>query len=336
MPIRVGINGFGRIGRQVFHVVNAGGFGDLFEIVAINDLTAAPTLAHLLAWDSTYGRFPGTVAVDGDTIRVGDREIQAFAERDPEKIGWDVDLVIESTGRFTEADRAKAHLKGGAKKVIVTAPSKGADATLVIGVNEGTYDAAKHNVISNASCTTNCLAPVAKVLADSFGIERGVMTTVHAYTNDQALLDTPHDDLRRARSAALSIIPTRTGAASAIKLVLPELEGKLDGFALRVPTPTVSLVDLVVTTTQPVTVDAINGAFIAASESDAMTGILGYSREPLVSVDYRQDSRSAIVDGLSTMVMGERMAKVVAWYDNEWAYSCRIVDLVALVCESET
>jgi glyceraldehyde 3-phosphate dehydrogenase len=337
VPIRVGINGFGRIGRQVLKAVNEGGFSDLFEIVAVNDLTSPDTLAHLLKYDSTYGRYDADIAVTDGCIRVDDQSIKVFAEKDPAALPWaaeGVDLVVESTGRFTEADKAKAHIDAGAKKVIISAPAKNEDITLVLGVNEQNYDPDKHNIISNASCTTNCLAPVAKVLLDSFGIQTGLMTTVHSYTNDQVILDAPHSDLRRARSAAINIIPTTTGAARALSLVIPELKGKFDGFSLRVPTPTVSIIDLVVQTDKPVSVELINAAFKAASESDAMNGILGYSEDPLVSSDIRQDPRSSIVDGLSTMVIGEHTAKVIAWYDNEWGYSCRVADLIALVCEA--
>lgn len=337
MPIRVGINGFGRIGRQVLKAVNEGGFSDLFEIVAVNDLTSPDTLAHLLKYDSTYGRYEADIAVTDDGIKINDQTVKVFAERDPGALPWaeeGVDLVVESTGRFTDADKARAHITAGAKKVIISAPAKGEDVTLVLGVNEQNYDPDKHVIISNASCTTNCLAPVAKVVLDSFGITSGLMTTVHSYTNDQVILDAPHSDLRRARSAALNIIPTTTGAARALSLVIPELKGKVDGFSLRVPTPTVSIVDLVVQTEQPVTVESLNAAFQAASQSDAMIGILGYSEEPLVSSDLRQDPRSSIIDGRSTMVIGERTAKVIAWYDNEWGYSCRVADLIALVCEA--
>lgn len=337
VPIRVGINGFGRIGRQVLKAVNEGGFSDLFEIVAVNDLTSPDTLAHLLKYDSTYGRYEADIAVTDDGIKINDQTVKVFAERDPAALPWaeeGVDLVVESTGRFTDADKARAHITAGAKKVIISAPAKGEDVTLVLGVNEQNYDPDKHVIISNASCTTNCLAPVAKVVLDSFGITSGLMTTVHSYTNDQVILDAPHSDLRRARSAALNIIPTTTGAARALSLVIPELKGKVDGFSLRVPTPTVSIVDLVVQTEQPVTVESLNAAFQAASQSDAMIGILGYSEEPLVSSDLRQDPRSSIIDGRSTMVIGERTAKVIAWYDNEWGYSCRVADLIALVCEA--
>jgi glyceraldehyde 3-phosphate dehydrogenase len=337
MPVRVGINGFGRIGRQVLKAVNQGGFSDLFEIVAVNDLTDAKTLAHLLKYDSTYGRYDAEIeAVDGG-IKIDDKVLKVLAEREPAKLPWSdegVDLVVESTGRFTEADKAKAHIEAGAKKVIISAPAKGEDITIVLGVNEGSYDPDKHVIISNASCTTNCLAPVAKVVLDQFGIRRGLMTTVHSYTNDQVILDAPHSDLRRARSAAINIIPTTTGAARALSLVIPELKGKFDGFSLRVPTPTVSIIDFVAETEKSATVEDVNAAFKAASEADTFQGILGYSEEPLVSSDLRQDPRSSIVDGLSTMVIGGNMVKVIAWYDNEWGYSCRVADLIALVCEA--
>jgi glyceraldehyde 3-phosphate dehydrogenase len=337
MPVRVGINGFGRIGRQVLKAVNQGGFSDLFEIVAVNDLTDAQTLAHLLKYDSTYGRYDAEIAVSDGGIRVDEKTIKVFAEREPAKIPWGgegIDVVVESTGRFTNAEKAKAHVDAGAKKVIISAPAKGEDVTIVLGVNEQNYNPDAHTIISNASCTTNCLAPVAKVVLDTFGIRRGLMTTVHSYTNDQVILDAPHKDLRRARSAAINIIPTTTGAARALSLVIPELKGKFDGFSLRVPTPTVSIIDFVAETEKPATVEEINLAFKSAADSDAMQGILGYSEEPLVSSDLRQDPRSAIVDGLSTMVIGGNMVKVIAWYDNEWGYSCRVADLIALVCEA--
>jgi glyceraldehyde 3-phosphate dehydrogenase len=337
MAIQVGINGFGRIGRQVLKASLEGGYGDLYEIVAVNDLTSPDALAHLLKYDSTYGRFPGEVSAGTDSITVNGKDIKVYAEKDPARIPWGdtgVDIVIESTGRFTDAEKARAHIEAGAKKVIISAPGKNEDVTLVLGVNEEKYDPDQHNIISNASCTTNCLAPVAKVVLDNFGINHGLMTTVHSYTNDQVILDGPHKDLRRARSAALNIIPTSTGAARALSLVIPELKGKFDGFSLRVPTPTVSIVDFVAETEQNVTVEQVNAAFKAAAESDAMRGILGYSEEPLVSMDLRQDPRSAIVDGLSTMVIGDNLVKVIAWYDNEWGYSCRVADLVALVCEA--
>jgi glyceraldehyde 3-phosphate dehydrogenase len=336
VPIRVGINGFGRIGRQVLKAVNEGGFSDLFEIAAVNDLTSPETLAHLLKYDSTYGPYDADIAVVDGGIRINDQTVKVFAEKDPTALPWGnegIDLVVESTGRFTDADKARGHITAGAKKVIISAPAKGEDITLVLGVNEQQYDPDKHVIISNASCTTNCLAPVAKVLLDTFGIKTGLMTTVHSYTNDQVILDAPHKDLRRARSAAINIIPTTTGAARALSLVIPELKGKFDGFSLRVPTPTVSIIDFVVETERAATVEEVNRVFREAEESDALQGILGYTDEPLVSSDFRQDSRSAIVDGLSTMVNGETLVKVIAWYDNEWGYSCRVADLVALLCE---
>jgi glyceraldehyde 3-phosphate dehydrogenase len=336
MVYKIGINGFGRIGRQVFKAIDKGGFADLFEVVAVNDLTENKTLAHLLKYDSTYGIFDAEISANGDGITVNGKFVKVLEEKDPAALPWGdlgVDLVIESTGRFTDAEKASAHIEAGAKKVIISAPAKGEDATIVLGVNESIYDPANHNIISNASCTTNCLAPVVKVILDTFGIETGMMTTVHSYTADQVLQDGPHKDLRRARSAAQNIVPTTTGAAKAMSIVIPEVEGKLDGFSLRVPTPTVSIIDFVAVTEKPVTIESVNAAFKAASESDEMFGILGYSEEPLVSSDYRQDPRSSIVDALSTNVLGERMVKVVAWYDNEWGYSCRIADLAALVCE---
>jgi glyceraldehyde 3-phosphate dehydrogenase len=337
MPVRVGINGFGRIGRQVYKAVTQGGFSDLFEVVAVNDLTDNKALAHLLKYDSTYGQFDADIkAVDGG-ISVNGSTIKVFAEREPAKLPWGaegIDVVVESTGRFTDADKAKGHIDGGAKKVIISAPAKGEDITIVLGVNEGAYDPDKHNIISNASCTTNCLAPVAKVILDNFGIKRGMMTTVHSYTGDQVILDAPHSDLRRARSAGQNIIPTTTGAAKAVALVIPELKGKFDGFSLRVPTPTVSIVDFVAETDKMTTVEEVNAALKAASETDAFQGILGYSDEPLVSSDYRQDPRSSIIDGMSTMVSGGNLVKIISWYDNEWGYSCRVADLIALICES--
>lgn len=328
MAVRVGINGFGRIGRQVLKAILEG-YEDELEVVAVNDLTTPETLAHLFKWDSTYGPWDGDVEVSERTIVIDGHEIQVFAERDPGKIPWrdvDVELVIESTGLFTDAAKARAHLEAGAHKVLITAPAKGEDITIVLGVNEDQYDPMRHHIVSNASCTTNCLAPVAKVLHERFGIVRGLMTTVHAYTNDQQLLDAPHRDLRRARAAAMNIAPTTTGAARAVALVLPELKGKFDGFAMRVPVATVSVIDFVVELNRSTTVEEINAAFRQAAE-DELNGILGYTEEPLVSSDFRGDSRSAIVDGLSTMVLDGNLAKVVAWYDNEWGYSCRVADL---------
>ena len=336
MPYKVGINGFGRIGRQVFKAIDEGGFADLFEVVAVNDLTDNSTLGHLLKYDSTYGRYDADIVASEDGIKVNDRFIKVCAEREPANLPWGdlgVDLVVESTGRFTDANAAKGHIDGGAKKVIISAPAKNEDITVVLGVNEAAYNPAQHHIISNASCTTNCLAVCAKVILDRFGIKHGMMTTVHSYTNDQVILDAPHKDLRRARSAAQSIIPTTTGAARALALVLPELEGKFDGFSLRVPTPTVSIIDFVAITEQPVTADAVNAAFKEAAESEEMVGLLGVTDEELVSADFRHDSRSCIVDAPSTMTIGDDMVKVVAWYDNEWGYSCRVADLIALICE---
>ncbi|HBY45350.1 MAG TPA: type I glyceraldehyde-3-phosphate dehydrogenase [Thermomicrobiales bacterium] len=331
MATRIAINGFGRIGRQVFKALHEE-YDDI-EVVAVNDLVDPHTNAHLLKYDSTYGIYDADVEYDGDSLLVNGREIKVFAERVPANLPWGnlgVDIVIESTGFFTDATKAQGHRDAGAKKVIITAPAKNEDVTLVIGVNDDQYDPAKHHIISNASCTTNCLAPVAKVLHERFGIGHALMTTVHAYTNDQVILDSPHSDLRRARSAALSIIPTTTGAARAVALVLPELKGKFDGYALRVPTPTVSIVDLTVELESDATADSINAAF-EEEANGALEGILSYSDEPLVSSDYRGDSHSAIVDGLLTTVTGSRLAKVVAWYDNEWGYSCRVADLTDLI-----
>ncbi|MCL5997620.1 MAG: type I glyceraldehyde-3-phosphate dehydrogenase [Chloroflexi bacterium] len=330
--VKIGINGFGRIGRQVLKAMMER-HKDAFDVIAINDLTDAKSNAHLFKYDSTYGRFNGTVDVDGTDLVINGDKLKVFAEKDPAKIPWGsmgVDIVVESTGIFTDAEKAKAHITGGAKKVIISAPAKSEDITIVLGVNENKYDPAKHNIISNASCTTNCLAPAAKVVNDMFGIERALMTTVHAYTNDQRILDTVHKDLRRARTGGANIIPTTTGAAKAVALVIPELKGKFDGFALRVPTVTVSVVDFVCTTAKPADAKALNAAFKEASEG-ALKGILGYTEEPLVSMDFRGDPRSSIIDGLSTMGIGTNMVKVVAWYDNEWGYSCRVSDLAAYI-----
>jgi glyceraldehyde 3-phosphate dehydrogenase len=336
MVTRVGINGFGRVGRQVFKALRES-YPDEIEVVAVNDLTDAATLAHLLKYDTNYGETDEDISVEGNAIIVDDQRIMVTAEKDPANLPWKdlgVDIVIESTGRFTDAQKAAAHIQAGAKKVIITAPAKNEDVTIVMGVNEGQYDPARHNVISNASCTTNCLAPVAKVILDNFGIVRGMMTTVHSYTNDQVILDFPHKDLRRARAAGQNIIPTTTGAAKAVALVIPELKGKFDGFALRVPTPTVSIIDFVAETEQPVTVESVNQALMdAADNDDSDYDVLAYSDEPLVSMDFRGDPHSAIVDGLSTMVMGDKMVKVIAWYDNEWGYSCRVADLTAYIAE---
>jgi glyceraldehyde 3-phosphate dehydrogenase len=327
MTVKVGINGFGRIGRVVFRAALK---NDNIEVVAVNDLTDANMLAHLLQYDTVHGKLDQEVSVDGDYLVVGGKKVKVLAERDPAQLGWGdlgVDVVIESTGRFTNRADAAKHLDAGAKKVIISAPAKDEDITVVMGVNEDKYDAGSHHVISNASCTTNCLAPFAKVLNDKFGIKRGMMTTIHSYTNDQQILDLPHKDYRRARAAAENIIPTTTGAAKAVSLVLPELEGKLNGGAMRVPTPNVSLVDLVAELDKDVTVDEVNSALKEASEGK-LKGILGYSEEPLVSTDYNGNPDSSTIDALSTMVMEGNMVKVISWYDNESGYSNRVVDLV--------
>ena len=331
MAIRVGINGFGRIGRNLFR---AGADDPDIEFVAVNDITDPETLAHLLKYDSVHGRFEGTVEAKEGAIVVNGKTIKVLAERDPEKLPWGqlgVQVVVESTGRFTSRKDAEKHLKAGGKKVIISAPAKDEDITIVLGVNDDKYDAAKHNIISNASCTTNCLAPVAKVLHQKFGIRRGLMTTTHAYTNDQRILDLPHEDLRRARAAAVSMIPTTTGAAKAVGLVLPELKGKLDGMAIRVPTQDVSVVDLVAEVDKDVTAEEVNAALREAAASGPLRGVLEVSDEPLVSVDFIGISASSVVDALSTKVLDKRMVKVLAWYDNEWGFSCRMVDLIKKV-----
>jgi len=305
------------------------------EVVAVNDLTDTKTNAHLLKYDSTYGRFPGEVEATEDALIVNGHKIKVISQRDPAQIPWGdlgVELVIESTGLFTDAEKAAAHLRGGAKKVIISAPAKGEDLTIVLGVNDHMYDPAKPNIISNASCTTNCLAPAAKVLNDTFGIERGLMNTIHSYTNDQRILDQVHKDLRRARTAGANIIPTSTGAARALALVIPELKGRFDGMSLRVPTVTVSVVDFVADVRKEATREAVNDAFKEAA-AGSLKGILGFSDEPLVSTDFRGDSRSSIIDGLSTMVTGSTMVKVIAWYDNEWGYSCRVADLADFIAQ---
>lgn len=331
MALKVGINGFGRIGRTVFRA--AMNRADI-EVVAVNDLTNACTLAHLLEYDSVHGILEADIYANEEReFRVNGKDIKAFALPDPGAIPWGdygVEIVIESSGRFTDRESASKHLKGGARKVVISAPAKNEDITIVMGVNEEKYDPAKHHVVSNASCTTNCLAPFAKILQREFGIVRGLMTTIHSYTNDQQILDLPHKDLRRARAAAMSIIPTTTGAAKAVALVLPELKGKLNGMAMRVPTPNVSVVDLVAELAKPASVGDINGVLKAAAEGE-LKGILAYSDLPLVSRDYNGNPHSSIVDGLSTMVIEGNLVKVVSWYDNEWGYSNRVVDLVAYI-----
>ena len=353
MTVKIGINGFGRIGRNVLRAaMKTGSFEVVLvnhksrrikdpdkkpgvEFAAVNDLTYSKTLAHLLKYDSVHGIFDVDVKATEDALIVGEKEVKVFSEPDPEKLPWKdlgVDIVIESTGRFRQREDAAKHLRAGAKKVIITAPAKEPDVTIVMGVNHEKYNPEEHHIISNASCTTNCLAPVAKVINDEFGIVKGLMTTVHAYTNDQNILDLPHRDLRRARAAALSIIPTTTGAAKAVAIVLPELEGKLNGFAMRVPTPNVSVVDLVCELKQNTAAEEINAVLKEASET-YLKGILGYTDLPLVSNDFNGDPHSAIVDGLSTMVMDNNMAKIIAWYDNEWGYSMRVLDLMIYIVE---
>jgi glyceraldehyde 3-phosphate dehydrogenase len=331
MAVKVGINGFGRIGRNVFRASLG---NPEIEIVAVNDLTSPATLAHLLKYDSILGNLKNEITSSADSITVDGKTIKVFAERDPAKLDWTstgAEIVVESTGIFTDATKAKAHLQGSVKKVIISAPATNEDITVVLGVNESKYDAAKHNIISNASCTTNCLAPVVKVLHNEFGIVSGIMTTIHSYTNDQVILDFPHKDLRRARAAALSMIPTSTGAAKALKLVIPEVEGKLDGFAIRVPTPNVSVVDLTFLAEKPITKDAINGAFKAAADGE-LKGILGVDSNELVSSDFKGNPLSSIVDAPLTKVVGN-MAKVISWYDNEWGYSCRVRDLILFLAK---
>ncbi len=343
MTIKVGINGFGRIGRQVLKAINERQ-GEKLEVVAVNDLFDANVNAHLFKYDSNYGIYPGTVGVDGTDLVVDGKKIKVFAEKDPGMLPWGdlgVDIVIEATGVFRDkiGNPAKGkpgvivHIeKGGAKKVIITAPAKNEDLTIVLGVNEDKYDNGLHHVVSNASCTTNCLAPAAKVVHDRWIIQRGLMTTIHSYTNDQRILDLAHSDLRRARAAAMNIIPTTTGAAKALALVIPDLKGKFDGFSLRVPTPTVSIVDFVANLEKSTSVEEVNAAFKEA-EAGPLAGILGYTDEPLVSMDFKGDSRSSIIDGQSTMVMNGTMIKVVTWYDNEWGYSCRTADLAAFMAD---
>ncbi|PSL46983.1 glyceraldehyde-3-phosphate dehydrogenase (NAD+) [Salsuginibacillus halophilus] len=327
MATKVGINGFGRIGRLVFRAALE---NENVEVVAVNDLTDAEMLAHLLRYDTVHGGLDQSVEVNGENLVVGGKEIRVTAEKDPAQIGWndvDVDIVVEATGRFANRADAAQHIEGGAKKVVISAPAKNVDATFVMGVNDSDYDPAAHDVVSNASCTTNCLAPLVKALHDNFGLKRGFMTTVHSYTNDQQILDLPHKDYRRARAAAENIIPTTTGAAEAVALVLPELEGKLNGGAMRVPTPNVSLVDLVAELDKDVTVEEVNAALKEASEGE-LNGVLGYTEEELVSTDYNGDTHSSTVDAASTMVMEGNMVKAISWYDNEYGYSNRVVDLV--------
>src|SRR5580704_3436509 len=328
MAIKVGINGFGRIGRNVLRT----SLNDPnLEFVAVNDLTDPKTLAHLLKYDSILGNLPNKISATADSITIDNKTIRVFKERDPGALPWDsvgAQVVIESTGHFTDANDAKKHLRGSVKKVIISAPAKNEDVTLVLGVNQEKYDAAKHNIISNASCTTNCLAPIAKVINDTFKIISGTMTTIHSYTNDQVILDFPHKDLRRARAAAINMIPTSTGAAKALKLVLPELAGKLDGFSMRVPTPNVSVVDLVAWVEKKTTKEEVNAALKKASESGPLKGYLGYEENELVSSDFKGDSRSSIVDAPMTLVVAGNCVKVISWYDNEWGYSCRVRDLI--------
>ncbi len=334
MTTRIGINGFGRIGRLTFRSINQYHNGKL-EVTAINDLTDPKTNAHLLKWDSIYGQYPGKVEATENSITVDGKKIAVLAERDPGKIPWrdyGVDIVIESTGLFTDGTKAAAHLQGDAKKVIISAPARNEDVTIVLGVNEGDYDPARHKIISNASCTTNCIAPVVKVLHKSFGVDKGLMTTIHAYTNDQRLLDMFHRDLRRARAAAINIVPTTTGAAKAVTRVIPELEGRLHGLALRIPVAIVSAVDFVADLAREVDVKQVNQAFQAAAEGP-LNGILEYCQEPLVSMDFKGNPASAIVDAPSTMVIGGNMVKVLTWYDNEWGYSCRLADLATYIAD---
>ncbi|HEY7913108.1 MAG TPA: type I glyceraldehyde-3-phosphate dehydrogenase [Blastocatellia bacterium] len=332
MAIKVGINGFGRIGRNVFRA--ALGRGDV-DFVAVNDITNTKTLAHLLKYDSVLGNLDADISATDNSIKVNDEEFRVFSERDPGKIDWEsvgAEIVVESTGLFTDRDNAAKHLRGTVKKVIISAPAKNEDITIVLGVNEQSYNPREHHIISNASCTTNCLAPIAKVLHESFTIKKGLMTTVHSYTNDQQLLDLPHKDLRRARAAALSIIPTSTGAAKAIGLVLPELKGHLDGISLRVPTPTVSIVDLVAEVEKSTTKEEVNAAMKKAADGN-LRGLLQYSEEPLVSIDFRGNPHSSILDAPYTSVLDGNMVKVLSWYDNEWGYSCRVVDLIKYIAE---
>jgi glyceraldehyde 3-phosphate dehydrogenase len=331
MSVKIGINGFGRIGRNTFKIISEK--HPEIEITAVNDISDTKTLAHLLKYDSVFGVFDQHVEAKDSLLVVDGKETKVFTEKDPVNIPWGdlgVDIVVESTGVFRSKEQAAKHIQAGAKKVIITAPAKNEDITIVMGVNERDYNPNEHHIISNASCTTNCLAPVAKVIVDNFGIKKGLMNTIHSYTNDQRILDLSHKDLRRARAAALNIIPTTTGAAKAVALVIPELKGKLNGFALRVPTPTVSIVDLTCVLEKSATVEQVNEALMLASE-DRMKGILGYTEEPLVSMDFKGSTYSSVVDGLSTMIIGDDLLKVIAWYDNEWGYSCRVVDVVEYI-----
>ncbi|MFC2058184.1 type I glyceraldehyde-3-phosphate dehydrogenase [Chloroflexota bacterium] len=334
MATKIGINGFGRVGRQALKAIKER-YPEKLQVVVVNDLTDTKTNAHLFKYDSNYGRYPGKVEATEDAIVIDGSPVKVIAERDPAKIPWrdfGVEIVIESTGIFTDAAKAAGHLEGGAKKVIISAPAKGEDITIVLGINESKYDPAKHRIISNASCTTNCVAPLVKVLHENFGMAKGLMSTIHAYTNDQRLLDMYHKDLRRARSAAMSIIPTTTGAAKAVTDVIPELKGKIHGLAFRIPTSTVSLTDLVADLEKEATVDQVNDAFRAASEK-SLKGILEFCDEPLVSIDFKENPASSIFDSLSTMVIGGNMVKVLSWYDNEWGYSCRLSDLTAYIVD---
>ncbi len=336
MAVRIGVNGFGRIGRLVLRAALEKNYKGI-EFVAFNDIADAKTLAHLFKYDSNYGIYAGSVSAKENAVVVDGKEYKVFAEKDPKNLPWKalgVDIVVESTGLFRDAAKAAAHIEAGAKKVLISAPAKGEDVTIVLGVNEKDYDPEKHNIISNASCTTNCLAPMAKVLVDSFGIKRGLMTTIHSYTNDQKVMDAPHKDLRRARAAALSMIPTSTGAAKAIGKVIPSLNGKMNGLSIRVPTSTVSLVDLVADLEKPADVDTINAAFKKASEGN-LKGILQYCDEPLVSRDFFKNPNSCVLDAPSTFIVEGIMAKVMGWYDNEWAYSCRVVDLIKYMVEKQ-
>ena len=331
MTVRVGINGFGRIGRQSLKAILQR--SPEVEVVAINDLVDPKMNAHLFKYDSTYGIYPGNVAAEEDELVIDGRRIKVLASKDPAALPWGdlgVDIVVESTGLFTNAEKAAAHRTAGAKKVIISAPATGEDLTIVMGVNEKQYDPAKHHIISNASCTTNCLAPAAKVISDEWGIKRALMTTIHSYTNDQRILDVAHSDPRRARAASLNLVPASTGAAAAIARVIPELEGRFGGYSIRVPTPTVSIVDFTAELERSASIEAIHAAFRAA-EAGPMKGILGVSDEPLVSSDYKGDTRSSIIDTLSTMMVGDKFVKIVTWYDNEWGYSCRVADLVKYV-----